>query len=479
MLFRSLSDPANHVIVMHDAGGNRSETVEALKVLIPKLKSQGYRFIGLPEASGLPAASFNSPLEHSELFFVSVTALVAGILRYGWLIIVWLFFFTTAVAILRILFLGSMVIVSAVNSKRNRVDALPSFPLSVLIPAFNEEKTIGYTLQSLLKSTYQNIEIIVIDDGSTDRTARIVEEISERETRVKLLSKQNGGKSSALNAGMEMASADIVITGDADTIFFPETLSELAKPFLDPNVDAVCGNVEVGNVRNLLTGFQSLEYITTQNFDRRAFDALNCISVVPGATGAWRRKKIMDLGGYLDDTLTEDAELTLRLLEAGGKIVYAPGARSKTEAPETVSALAKQRFRWSFGTFQVLRKNQKEFFHGSLGWVALPNMFLFQILFPILSPIGDLVFLLAIWRGDFGAIFAGYTLFVIMDVLGSLLAFVLEQRPKKLMWLILIQRFFYRQFMYVITYRAIVAMLKGRRYGWNKLDRTGGAGLKN
>ena len=221
-----------------------------------------------------------------------------------------------------------------------------------------------------------------------------------------------------------------------------------------------------------------MEYITTQNFDRRAFDELNCISVVPGATGAWRRDKVLAVGGYGIDTLTEDADLTLRLLADGGVIVYAPEARSRTEAPETVSGLAKQRFRWSYGTYQCLYKNRKMFFHGSLGWIALPNMLFFQIIFPILSPIGDLVFFLSIIRGDFGAIAVGYLMFTIMDVCGSLLAFTLERRPKKLMWLILIQRFFYRQFMYIITYQSIIAIIKGRRHGWNKLSRTGNAGTK-
>jgi cellulose synthase/poly-beta-1,6-N-acetylglucosamine synthase-like glycosyltransferase len=161
------------------------------------------------------------------------------------------------------------------------------------------------------------------------------------------------------------------------------------------------------------------------------------------------------------------------MLENGARIVYAAEARSRTEAPATIRTLSKQRFRWSFGTFQCLWKHRHAFFKGPLGWVALPNMFLFQVLFPALSPIGDVVFILSILRGDMEAIAVGYLLFLFMDVCGSLLAFILENKRKRLMFLVLIQRFFYRQFMYIITFKAMFAMLKGARYGWNKLERQG------
>ena len=472
-----IKNSSNHVIVMHDAGGDRSQTIAALKILIPELKSQGYTFTTFNEAAGLTRDQVNPPLSGGELFFVDITSIWNFLLRWGWIIISWLFILTTIIAAGRILFLGAMVIRSAKHYKARKGQATAE-PVTVIVPCYNEEKTVAYTLIALQKSTKQNLEILVIDDGSSDNTSLEVEKFIATDNRIRLIKKENGGKSSALNLGFEEAKYDLIVTIDGDTILLPETIDELTKPFIDPKVDAVCGNVEVGNVRNLITGFQALEYITTQNFDRRAFDELNCISVVPGATGAWRRDKVLAVGGYGVDTLTEDADLTLRLLADGGVIVYAPEARSRTEAPETVKGLAKQRFRWSYGTYQCLYKNRKMFFHGSLGWIALPNMLFFQIIFPILSPIGDLVFFLSIIRGDFGAIAVGYLMFTVMDVCGSLLAFTLERRPKKLMWLILIQRFFYRQFMYVITYESIIAIIKGRHYGWNKLNRTGNAGTK-
>ncbi len=470
---KQIVNPNNHVIVMHDSGGDRSQTIEALKILIPDLRAKGYSFVSLDQATGLDKNVIMPPIQKREWIYIKATDLFLFIKDAGWLVIVYLFLFTTIIAIFRIIFLGTMVVRSA--RKQLIRDKLPvtNELISVLVPAYNEEKTIGKTLEVLRKSTYANIEILVIDDGSTDHTSAVVQEYITKDQRIRLIKKNNGGKSSASNLGLAEARGKLVVTIDADTILYPNTISELIKPFSDKTVDAVCGNVEVGNIHNILTGFQALEYITSQNFDRRAFDELNCIAVVPGATGAWRKERIIRLGGYLEDTLTEDADLTLRLLADGGRIVYAPEARSKTEAPETVSALAKQRFRWSFGTFQCLSKNSKNFFHGSMGWVALPNMFMFQILFPMLSPIGDIVLILSIFRGEVRSILTGYIMFILMDVFGSLLAFSLEKRSKKLMWLILIQRFFYRQFMYYITYKAIIAIFKGKKYGWNKLERTG------
>ena len=473
-----LKDPGNHVIVMHDAGGDRSQTVAALKILIPELKKQGYTFTTFAKATGLQQDQINPPLSGQELFFVDITSIWNFILRWGWIIITWLFIFTTVIAIFRILFLGTMVIRSIKRYKKRNNQKFEE-PVTVIVPCYNEEKTVAYTLSALQESTKKNLEILVVNDGSSDNTSGVVRDFMKSDPRIHLLEKENGGKFSALNLAFAEAANEIIVTIDGDTILLPNTVDELTKPFADPKVDAVCGNVEVGNVRNILTGFQALEYITTQNFDRRAFDEMNCISVVPGATGAWRRQKVLAVGGYGSDTLTEDADLTLRMLSAGAVIVYAPEARSRTEAPETIKGLAKQRFRWSYGTYQCLWKNRKLMGHGSLGWVALPNMLFFQIIFPILSPIGDLVFILSIFRGDFGAIASGYIMFTIMDLAGSLLAFSLEKKPKKMMWLILIQRFFYRQFMYVITYKSIIAIIKGRHYGWNKLNRTGNAGTKN
>jgi Glycosyltransferases, probably involved in cell wall biogenesis len=474
-----LKQSGSNIIVMHDAGGNRTQTVEALNKLIPLLKLEGYEFINLNDLLGVPKAALMPKISFKDTIMVFSDKIATWLLIYGWDFIMILFFLTTAISVLRIIFLGFFVLRSHKKSIKylDYTDYQPF--VSVLIPAYNEGSVIEKTISTVLKSNYKNFEVIVINDGSTDNTKDIVDQYVQNNTNVHQILKTNGGKYSALNLGLQKAKADFVVTIDADTIILPDTLRYLMLPFKDEGVDAVCGNVQVGNAKNILTGFQTVEYITTQNYDRRAFDSLNCIGVVPGATGAWRKSKVIEIGGYSPETLTEDADLTLTMLEHGAKIVYMPYAKSITESPETVKTLSKQRFRWTYGTLQTLFKHKKSFLRGSLGLVALPNIFIFQLVFPVLSPIGDLVFILSLLRGDFNAIFAGYVLFLLMDLAGSVMAFIIEKAPLHYLLLVLIQRFFYRQFMYVITFKSIVAAIKGRRHGWNKLNRTSSVSLSS
>jgi cellulose synthase/poly-beta-1,6-N-acetylglucosamine synthase-like glycosyltransferase len=370
------------------------------------------------------------------------------------------------------LFLGGL----ALKDLKSRVDAAPvtmSPLVTVIVPAFNEGKVIATTLRSLLASQYENLEILVIDDGSTDDTASVVTAMAADNPKIRLITQSNGGKSKAANHALSAAKGEIVICVDADTLVAPEAIPKMIAHFASPEVTAVCGNVEVGNVNGIITAFQAIEYVTSQNFDRRAFSVLNCISVVPGALGAWRWQAVLEAGGYSEETLTEDADLTLTVLQRGGRVVYEPEAYGKTEAPESLGALLKQRFRWTYGTYQCLWKHRAAFFHGTLGWVGLPNMIIFQVIFPLLSPIGDIMMVFSVFRGDWRAFLAGYVAFLVMDICGSLLAFTLDHKPLKWLPLLLVQRFSYRQIMYYVCFKAMIAAVRGARHGWRKLDRTG------
>ena len=459
----------SNIVLMHDAGGDRQQTVDALNRIIPLLKAQGFELVNVDQLLGVSHAVVMSEIGPLERFVTVSGAMLAWMRTGGWKILEVMFLAATSIAIARILFVGCF----AVRLRHQSSASVPEFcpPVAVVVPAFNESKVIQRTLEALLASDYPHFRVIVINDGSTDNTARIVSDMSQKHSRIHLLSTPNRGKHSALNLGFGEASEEYIVTIDADTIVLPQTISRLIDPFVDPGVDAVCGNVQVGNVTNALTAFQDVEYVTSQNYDRRAFDSLNCISVVPGATGAWRRSTVQRVGGYSVETLTEDADLTLSILDAGGLIVYAPGARSITEAPEGVRALFKQRFRWSFGTFQCLWKHRHQFGHGTRGLIALPNMLIFQVIFPVLSPVGDLVFLWSLLRGEFGAVAVGYCTFVLLDLFASLVAFKLDGRPLSRLGVVLLQRVSYRQFMYVVTIKAVLAAIKGGSHGWNKLER--------
>jgi peptidoglycan-N-acetylglucosamine deacetylase len=458
-----------NIVVMHDGGGIRQQTVEALKIFIPKLRQAGYQFVTVDELIGEARHAANPVMPSGDVAMVAGDRLFIWSAKWGWDLLLILFAVTTGISILRILLMGLFVF----RRQRRAADAIPfAPPVLVLVPAFNEERVIVRTLEKLMDSDYPSFRVLVVDDGSTDDTARMVREFACDHPNVKLLCKRNGGKSSALNAGLRVGDEPYVVTIDADTIVGPQTIRRLVEPFADETVDAACGNVQVGNVRGLLTAYQDVEYVTCQNYDRRAFDSLNCISVVPGATGAWKRESVLRAGGYSADTLTEDADLTLSVLKNGGRVVYVPEARSVTEAPEDTAALFKQRFRWSFGTFQCLWKHRGAFGRGSLGCVAMPNMLLFQLIFPLLAPIGDAVLLLSIVHADFRPVAIGYTMFLVMDFIGSYVAFRLDERRMASMIVILFQRFYYRQFMYVVAIKALIASLRGRRHTWNKLDRS-------
>jgi cellulose synthase/poly-beta-1,6-N-acetylglucosamine synthase-like glycosyltransferase len=254
-------------------------------------------------------------------------------------------------------------------------------------------------------------------------------------------------------------------------------------------VGAVAGNAKVGNRINLLTRWQALEYITSQNLDRRAFDVLNCITVVPGSIGAWRRELIERIGGFNDLTLAEDADLTLSIRRQGYSVVYEDEAMALTEAPDTVRGFINQRYRWMYGTMQAAWKHRDILFrprYGALGFIALPNVIIFQVLFPLVSPFMDLLLISSLGMAAFNynhhpaqystdalwRVLFYYTLFVTVDYLAAILAFSMERKED---WFLLIwlfwQRFFYRQLMYYVAIKSTLASLRGVMVGWGKLER--------
>jgi cellulose synthase/poly-beta-1,6-N-acetylglucosamine synthase-like glycosyltransferase/peptidoglycan/xylan/chitin deacetylase (PgdA/CDA1 family)/spore germination protein YaaH len=479
-----------NVVLLHDSGGDRSQTVQALPELIAELRKAGFELVTVSALMGKSRDEV-MPLVPSNLWWRTWAGRAAfATINFVISTIRYLFLIGIVLGAGRLIFIGTLAIIEHWRERHAVYDSSYSPTVAVIVPAFNEEKVILQTVTSLLASDHPpNFEIVVVDDGSTDNTYRRCVEAFADEPRVRVFTKPNSGKPDALNFGALHTSSEIVIALDADTLFARDTISKLIRHFADPNVGAVAGNAKVGNRINLLTRWQALEYVTSQNLDRRAFNLLNCVTVVPGAVGAWRRELVEQAGGFNDLTLAEDADLTMAIRKLGYSIAYEDEAVGLTEAPDTVRGFVRQRYRWMYGTLQAAWKHSDALFrprYGSLGFVALPNIFIFQVLFPLISPVMDLLMLVTLLTSvinklqhpnEFSAdslrrALFYYAIFVALEFTAAVIAFLLEPKENRrlLIWLFW-QRFFYRQLMYYVAIKSTLASLRGVAVGWQKLER--------
>lgn len=480
---------SENVILLHDGGGDREQTIAALPQIISALKARGYQFVLVSKLAGLSHAQVMPPVTGSDLTAVRIDVgifLVLAALGYA---LKWTFFLAIGLGIGRAVLIAGLAVGDR-NRKAPPIDAAtPS--VSVIIPAYNEARVIEASVRRVLASDYPGIELIVADDGSSDGTSDIVKRAFGDDPRVRLLTLKNGGKASALNRALQLATGEVVIALDADTQFEPLTIRRLARWFGDPEIGAVAGNAKVGNRVNLVTRWQAVEYVTAQNLERRALARFDAMTVVPGAVGAWRRKALDDVGGYPEDTLAEDQDLTIAIQRAGWRVDYDTDAVAWTEAPQTFRALAKQRFRWAFGTLQCLWKHRAVIWTRKpqgLALVGMPQAWVFQIVFAAISPLIDLALATSIIATIVRVIQHGWAqtqtdvirmgiywvAFLAIDVTCGWVAYRLDVREKRYPALLLIaQRFVYRQIMYWVVLRAISSALGGWVVGWGKLERTG------
>jgi cellulose synthase/poly-beta-1,6-N-acetylglucosamine synthase-like glycosyltransferase len=342
--------------------------------------------------------------------------------------------------------------------------------------AYNEEKVIVGTLQSLLATDYKGqLEIIVVDDGSGDQTSAEVERVANADPRVRLLRQENHGKARALQRALSAVHHGIVVFVDADTHFQRDTLRLLVEPFAAEKIGAVSGHAKVGNLRTFIARCQSLEYTCGFNLDRRAYTRWNCITVVPGAISAIRKSAIDQAGGLSLQTLAEDTDLTLTLHKNRQRIVYVPQAIGWTEAPESVRTLARQRFRWAYGTLQCLWKHRDMVFnwnYRALGWFSLPSVWFFQIILVAVTPVVDLFLLASLPFGAWRAVLPFVITFLSMDVILATLACILEKEPVTRACRILPMRLIYRPMLSYCIWKAILRAIKGAWVSWGKLERT-------
>ncbi|MFL6862167.1 MAG: glycosyltransferase [Allosphingosinicella sp.] len=481
------AERSGNIVLLHDGGGDRAETVAALPALIDALRARGYRFVPASALAGLDAAQVMPRVEGADLLAVRAdVAIFVALAAFGAALTL-LFFLAIALGIARAVLLTALAATDRPATPPPAATGL----VSVLIPCFNEARVVEASIRRVLASRGAEIEMVVVDDGSSDGTAQVIERAFGGDPRVRLLRVANGGKARALNRGLALCTGEAVVALDADTQFEPETIARLARWFADPAIGAVAGNARVGNRVNLVTRWQAVEYATAQNLERRALARLGAIMVVPGAVGAWRRAALDAAGGFPPDTLAEDQDLTLAVQRAGWRVANDPEAVAWTEAPQTLAALARQRFRWAFGTLQCLWKHRAVLREGrpaGLARIGMPQAWLFQILFSVVSPLIDLALLVSLaatagrvaehgWAQTHTDLFrmaAFWTAFAAIDLVCGWVAYRLDARRERFPGLLLVaQRFVYRQIMYGVVIRAVAAAVRGRWVGWGKLERTG------
>jgi cellulose synthase/poly-beta-1,6-N-acetylglucosamine synthase-like glycosyltransferase/peptidoglycan/xylan/chitin deacetylase (PgdA/CDA1 family)/spore germination protein YaaH len=484
------------IILLHDGGGDRTVTVQTLPKLIEALRARGYEIVPVSELVGKTRAEVMPPLTSRQRWQARADSITFFFYSFFHYFVVGVFFVGDVLMSGRLIIIGIFAIIDRFRKRKNY--ATPGYQpwVAVLIPAYNEEKVIVRTIRSVMMSNYKNIRIIVIDDGSKDNTYEIARDAYPADIasgRLTVLTKPNGGKADALNYALERIDEEIYVGIDADGVIAHDAITNLVPHFANPKIGAVAGNAKVGNRVNLWTRWQALEYITSQNFERRALDLFDVVMVVPGAIGAWRTAPVQAGGGYHSNTVAEDADLTMNLLEQGYSVIYEDQALAFTEAPVNADGLIRQRFRWSFGILQAIYKHKGAISkHRAMGLFALPNILIFQILLPLVSPLIDVMFFAGIIHyfidkhfhpetasaDSLYKLLAFFAAFLVIDFAASALAFALERKHPAskgdgwLLFHIWIQRFTYRQLFSVVLFKTVKRAIDGKPFSWDKLERT-------
>jgi cellulose synthase/poly-beta-1,6-N-acetylglucosamine synthase-like glycosyltransferase/peptidoglycan/xylan/chitin deacetylase (PgdA/CDA1 family) len=478
------------VILFHDAGGDRSQTVAALRRFIPMMKARGYRFTTVTEglnesiaqnnkssAAHVPALPENPPAAGGDVWrgaAVIWTVRVADGL-------VWLV--AGLFLVVGLLTLGRTLLLLLLATRHARQRRKPGWawgpevtePVSVIVPAYNEKEGIEAAVRSLAGGDHPGIEVVVVDDGSTDGTAALVERLGLPDVRV--IRVPNGGKANALNTGIALARHDLIVTVDGDTIFEDDSIRMLVQPFADPSVGAVAGNVKVGNREKMVAAWQHIEYVIGFNLDRRLYEILGCMPTVPGAIGAFRREALAQVGGVSDETLAEDTDVTMALCRAGWRVVYEERARAWTEAPATLEQLYRQRYRWSYGTMQAMWKHRRSLTDsgpsGRFGRVGLPFLALFGVALPMLAPVVDIMLVYGLLFWELRETLLAWLGMLALQLFTATVAFRFDRESLRPLWRLPLQQFAYRQLMYLVLMQSATTALTGGRLRWHKLHRAG------
>ncbi|GIE27831.1 bi-functional transferase/deacetylase [Actinoplanes italicus] len=477
-------DGQSAVILFHDSGGDRAQTVAALDEFIPRMKARGYRFttvteglnLGIREKTAAPLP-LNPPAPDGDRLRGTALLWTVGLADGLVTVIGALFLVVGSLTIGRTLLL--LVLATRHARQRRRPDWAwgppVTEPVSVIVPAYNEKEGIEAAVRSLAGGDHTEIEVVVVDDGSTDGTADLVERMALPNVRVVRV--PNGGKPNALNTGVALARHDLIVMVDGDTVFEEDSLRLLVQPFADPTVGAVAGNVKVGNRETTVALWQHIEYVIGFNLDRRLYEVMNCMPTVPGAIGAFRRQALNQVGGVSDETLAEDTDVTMAFCRAGWRVVYEENARAWTEAPTTMEQLYRQRYRWSYGTMQAMWKHRKAMFDsgpsGRFGRVGLPFLALFGLALPMLAPVVDIMLVYGLVFWELHETVTAWFGMLALQLFTAAVAFRMDRESLKPLLKLPLQQFAYRQLMYLVLLQSATTALTGGRLRWHKLNRTG------
>jgi biofilm PGA synthesis N-glycosyltransferase PgaC len=469
-------DQKGNIVLMHDSGGNRAPTIDYLEGLVAKGKAEGFKFVTMSQLRADPsevwkeqAPSFTDQLTFraSQLIYVFPNLLL-GIL-FG-------------IAAVNILLFNMINALFAVLNRRKLRKKRKSHPkdyrpwVTVLIAAYNEEVVIEKTIKSFFRSNYRKMEVIVVDDGSTDNTSQVLYGLEQKYKRLRVITQENAGKAEALNRGIKEAKGEVIITADADTVFLPSTVSNLVWHFLDPKIGTVAGFVKVGNGGNLLTRWQALEYISGITFERFSHSFFGMIMITPGACGAWRKSAIIEGNGFESDTLAEDCDLTLKIQQLGYKAITDLDAIAYTEAPKLVRELLKQRFRWMYGNMQAFWKQRGMVLnpkYGFLGMFILPQAIFALLVQMIFMPFTYLIMIENLLSGQYELLLIYIVSLTVLQFFISLFAIWVSREKYHHLTIIPVYRLIAEPLRAYLLYSSLISILKGRLIEWNKVERHG------
>jgi cellulose synthase/poly-beta-1,6-N-acetylglucosamine synthase-like glycosyltransferase/peptidoglycan/xylan/chitin deacetylase (PgdA/CDA1 family) len=464
------------IIMMHDAGGNRAETVAALPQIITRLRARGYRLVTVTGGLGLPTA--DAPATPTQRLAGLALVITQQAADHAVAVLAVLLAVASALTVARVLLLAGFARAHRRRAAERGPRPVPGYApgVSVVVPAYNEAAGIAATVTSVAASSYGGeLEVVVVDDGSADATADIVRRLGLPGVRV--ISQPNAGKPAALNRGIAEARHDILVLVDGDTIFQPDTLARLAGRLRDPAVGAVSGNTKVGNRGGILGRWQHLEYVMGFNLDRRMFDLLGVIPTVPGAAGAFRRAALAAAGGLSRDTLAEDTDLTMAIGRSGWQVTYEESAIAWTEAPASLRQLWRQRYRWCYGTMQSMWKHRRALAErgasGRFGRRCLTYLALFHVLLPLIAPVVDLAMIYGFLFLSPLKVAAFWLAFTLLQLLACGYALRLDHERLRTLWVLPLQQVVYRQLLYLVTVQSVITALLGTRQRWQPIRRAG------